>query len=39
MLKSKAKDEFNIEPISSEQMQSWINECVNIYQGNPCWLD
>ena len=39
LVKSKAKDEFNIEPISSEQMQSWINECVNIYQGNPCWLD
>lgn len=32
-------DEFNIEPISSEQMQSWVNECVSIYQGNPCWLD
>ena len=39
LVKSKAKDEFNIEPISSEQMRSWINECVNIYQGNPCWLD
>jgi A118 family predicted phage portal protein len=37
--KSKAMDEFNIEPISSDQMRSWINECVNIYQGNPCWLD
>ena len=39
LLKSKAKDEFNIEPISSDQMMSWINECINIYQGNPCWLD
>lgn len=39
LVKSKAKDEFNIEPISSERMRSWINECVNIYQGNPCWLD
>lgn len=39
LLKSKAKDEFNIEPISSEDMLSWINECVNIYRGNPCWLD
>ena len=39
LVQSKAKEEFNIEPISSAQMQSWINECVNIYQGNPCWLD
>lgn len=39
LTKSKATDEFNIEPISSDQMRSWINECVNIYQGNPCWLD
>lgn len=35
----KAKEEFNIEAIGSEQMQAWITECVNIYQGNPCWLD
>ena len=39
LTKSKAIDEFNIEPISSDQMRNWINECVNIYQGNPCWLD
>ena len=39
LIKSKAMDEFNIEPISSDQIRSWINECVNIYQGNPCWLD
>lgn len=39
LIKSKAMDEFNIEPIGTEQMRAWINECVNIYQGNPCWLD
>ena len=39
LLKSKAKDEFNIESIGSEQMDAWINECVRIYQGNPCWLN
>lgn len=39
LVKSKANDEFNIEPISSDQMRSWINECVNIYQGAPCWLN
>jgi A118 family predicted phage portal protein len=39
LLKSKAKDEFNIEAIGSEQMDAWINECIRIYQGNPCWID
>lgn len=39
LVRSKAKDEFNIEPVISEQMQRWVNECVNIYQGDPCWLD
>lgn len=39
LFKSKAKEEFNIETIGSEQLDAWINECVNIYQGNPCWLD
>lgn len=39
LVRSKAKDEFNIEPVISEQMQRWVNECVNIYQGNPCWMD
>ncbi len=39
LLKSRAKEEFNIEAIGSEQMNAWIDECVNIYQGNPSWLD
>lgn len=39
LLKSKAKEEFNIEAIGSEQMDAWIDECVRIYQGNPSWLD
>ena len=39
LVRSKAKDEFNIEPIGSEEMRSWVNECVRFYQGNPCWLD
>lgn len=39
LLKSRAKEEFDIEPITSEQMARWVEECVNIYQGNPCWLD
>lgn len=39
IFKGKAKEEFNIEPIGSEQMDAWISECVNIYQGNPSWLN
>ena len=39
LTKSKAKEEFNIEPISSEQMQGWINECINIYKGSPSWIN
>lgn len=36
--KPRAKKEFNIEPISSQQMEDWVQECINIYQGNPSWL-
>lgn len=39
MLRSKAKEEFDIEPIGSAQMNAWVQECINIYQGNPCWLN
>jgi A118 family predicted phage portal protein len=35
----KAKEEFNIEPICSYQMDEWISECVDIYKGNPSWLN
>lgn len=38
LLQSKAKDEFNIEPINSAQMDAWVNECVNIYKGDPSWI-
>lgn len=34
-----AKDEFGVTPIWSSDMERWVNECANIYQGNPCWLD
>ena len=38
LLKRRAKEEFNIEPITSDQMERWVRECVNIYQGNPPWI-
>lgn len=39
LLKSRAKQEFDITPITSGEMDRWVQECANIYQGNPCWLD
>lgn len=36
--KKRAKEEFNIEPISSAAMERWVRECIQIYQGNPSWL-
>ena len=39
LLKTRAKEEFNIEALGNEQMAAWIQECISIYQGNPCWID
>lgn len=36
---SKAKEEFNIEPITSPEMERMITRCANIYRGKPDWLD
>lgn len=36
---SKAKEEFEVESIASEQMERFINRCANIYRGNPYWVD
>ena len=38
LLQRKAKEVFNIEPVGSEQMLSWMDECVAMYKGNPCWV-
>lgn len=39
LFKDRVREDFNVDLIGSEQLDSWIDECVNIYQGNPCWLD
>ena len=39
LVRSKAKDEFNIEPINSAAMDAWIEECARIYKGEPSWLN
>ncbi len=38
ILKRKSKDEFNVEAISTDVMESFIKKCVNIYKGKPEWL-
>ena len=39
LFRSKAKEEFNIEPIISQSMEDMIQKCFAIYQGKPYWLD
>lgn len=39
IFRSKAKEEFNIEPIISQSMEDMISKCFAIYQGKPYWLD
>ena len=38
-LTSKAKEEFNIEPIISQNMENMISKCISIYCGKPYWVD
>lgn len=39
LLMTKAKEEFDIKPVTSSQMERWVQMCVDAYQGNPPWLD
>lgn len=39
LFRSKAKEEFNIEPIISQSMEDMIRRCFEIYQGKPYWLN
>ena len=39
MFLNKAKQDFKIEPITSEKMESVINKCVSIYCNRPDWVD
>lgn len=39
LLRSRAKEEFNIEPISSASVDSMIELCTRIYGGTPDWAD
>ena len=39
LLRSRAKDEFNIDLITSDAVLKKIEECVRIYQGHPDWVN
>ena len=39
LLKSRAKDEFNITPIISAEVEQLIEYCARVYQGRPDWED
>lgn len=39
LLRSKAKEDFQIEPITSDEMERFVQICVRIYRGKPDWLD
>jgi A118 family predicted phage portal protein len=39
IFKDRIKEEFNIESITSTEMDTMIARCVKIYQGRPEWLD
>lgn len=39
LLKSRAKDEFNITPITSPEVDMLIEYCARVYQGKPEWED
>lgn len=39
LLKRKAEDEFLVNAITTDKMDKFIKNCVQIYQGNPEWLN
>ena len=39
IFKTRAKDVFNVQPITSTAMEDMIAKCARIYQGMPEWLD
>ena len=36
---SRAKEDFDVEPIVTKKMESMIKDCFSIYQGEPWWVD
>ncbi len=38
LFSGKVQDEFNVKEITSKSLEKFINDCANIYKGNPKWL-
>lgn len=38
LLRSKAKEDFQIEPITSDEMERFVQMCARIYRGKPDWV-
>lgn len=39
LFKSKAKEEFKVDDILTDQMRVVVNRCMNVYKGHPDWED
>ncbi len=39
IFKNRAKEDFQIEAITSSELDNMVDACVRIYQGKPTWLD
>ena len=39
VLSSRAREDFDVTPITTKEMESFIKMCMDIYQSNPSWLD
>lgn len=39
ILKRKSKDEFNVDAVNSDKMDAFVRKCINIYKGQPEWVD
>lgn len=39
VLSNRARNEFDITPVSSDYMDTFVKRCVAMYQNNPEWLD
>lgn len=39
LLRSKAKGDFQIDPVASDEMEAFVQRCERIYRGKPDWVD
>ena len=39
IFQSRAKEDFDVEPIVTKKMESMIKDCFSIYQGEPWWVN